>query len=72
MNDCVELIKERMCGNAVQKVPANPETFKMHNGKLLVFFDNLYQGNQFNTKIPWNAAEQTLHAKAEQNWLKLP
>ena len=59
-------------GKAGQKVPANPETFKMYNGKLLVFFNDLHQGKQFNTKVPWNGSEQTLHANAEQNWLKAP
>lgn len=57
-------------GNAGQKVPADPGTFKMHNGKLLVFFNNMYKRKKFNTKIPWNGAEQLLHAKARQNWLK--
>jgi hypothetical protein len=43
-------------GNAGQKVPANLDTFKMHNGKLLVFFNNMYKGKKSNTKIPWNGA----------------
>lgn len=53
------------------KVPANPKTFKLYNGKLLVFFNDLWKGKQFNTKIPWNANEQALYAKAEQNWKTL-
>ena len=55
-------------GKAGQKVPANPKTFKMYNGKLLVFFNDLHKGKQFNTKLPWNGDEQSLHANAERNW----
>ena len=53
------------------KVPANPETFKMYNGELLVFFNDLYEGNKFNTKVPWNEDESELYSKAQQNWAKL-
>ena len=53
------------------KVPANPQTFKLYNGKLLLFFDNLYQGKKFNTKVPWNQNERKLYKKASGNWRKL-
>ena len=53
------------------KVPANPDSFKLYNGELLVFFNDLYDGKQFNTKIPWNADERKLHSQAETNWKKL-
>lgn len=53
------------------KVPANADTFKMYNGELLVFFNDLYDGNKFNTKIPWNNNEKKLYAQAEKNWKKL-
>ncbi len=53
------------------KVPANADTFKMYNGELLVFFNDLYDGNKFNTKIPWNNNEKKLFVQAEKNWIKL-
>ena len=53
------------------KVPANPDTFKMYNGELLVFFNDLYEGNKFNTKIPWNENENDLFSKAQQNWINM-
>lgn len=53
------------------KVPANPETFKMYNGELLVFFNDLYEGNKFNTKVPWNEDENELYSKAQHNWVNL-
>lgn len=53
------------------KVPANPDTFKMYNGELLMFFNDLYNGNKFNTKIPWNKAEKALSIQAETNWKQL-
>ena len=53
------------------KVSANPETFKMYNGELLVFFNDMYEGNQFNTKVPWNQDESELYSKAQLNWVNL-
>lgn len=53
------------------KVPANPETFKFYNGELLLFFNDLWEGNQFNTKVPWNQDESKLFNQAEANWPKL-
>lgn len=50
------------------KVPANADTFKMYNGQLLVFFNDMYDGSKFNTKVPWNGAEKSLFSKAESNW----
>lgn len=53
------------------KVPSNPETFKLHNGKLYLFFNDYYQGSPFNTIVPWNADEMNHLAKAEENWVKM-
>ncbi len=53
------------------KVPANADTFKMYNGALLVFFNDLYKGTKFNTKVPWNNHEKKLFSQAEKNWSKL-
>ena len=53
------------------KVPANPDSFKLYNGELLVFFNDMYKGEKFNTKIPWNGDEKKLYSKAESNWKSL-
>jgi YHS domain-containing protein len=53
------------------KVPANADTFKLYNGELLMFFNDLNEGKKFNTKVPWNGNEKALHAKALTNWKTL-
>lgn len=50
------------------KVPSDPQTFKLYNGELLVFFNDLWDGQPFNTKVPWNQQEKDLYAQAEDNW----
>ena len=53
------------------KVPANADTFKLYNGELLVFFNDLNEGKKFNTKVPWNENEQAFYATANENWKTL-
>ena len=53
------------------KVPTNPETFKIYNGKLLLFFNDLYEGKPFNTIVPWNNDEANLAKAADQQWSSL-
>ena len=50
------------------KVPSDPKTFKLNNGKLYVFFNDYMQGEPFNTIIPWNAEEQKTKQLADANW----
>ena len=50
------------------KAPVNPETFKIYNGELLLFFDDLYEGKPVNTKILWNGDERHLYEQASQTW----
>lgn len=49
------------------KVAPDPKTFKLVDGKLYLF----YNGEMMNTIIPWNANEQNLKIKADQNWAKI-
>ena len=49
-----------------EKVEINPETFKIVNGKLYLFY-NKYLNNTLKT---WNKDETSLHAKADANWQK--
>ncbi|HAS40764.1 MAG TPA: YHS domain protein [Microscillaceae bacterium] len=51
-----------------QKVPVNPETFKIVDGKLYLFFNDMYQGKKMNTKVYWDKNENSNITKADSNW----
>lgn len=53
-------------GNKGEKVEIDPETFKILNGKLYLFFHPFYN----NTLTDWNKDEKNLKAKADTNWEK--
>jgi YHS domain-containing protein len=50
------------------RVPSDPRTFKIYNGGLLLFFNDLHEGTPVNTKVMWNANEQQLYADASGTW----
>ena len=54
-------------GESGEKVKVDPETFKIVEGKLYLFYN--FWGN--NTLVNWNKNEKTLRTKAEQNWKKI-
>jgi YHS domain-containing protein len=49
-----------------EKVEVDPETFKIVNGKLYLFYNKYFN----NTLKTWNKDETNLKAKAEANWIK--
>lgn len=49
------------------KVDINPETYKIVDGKLYLFYNKFFQ----NTKDDWNQDEENLMQKADQYWQKL-
>jgi YHS domain-containing protein len=51
-------------GESGEKVKIDPETFKIVDGHLYLFYN--FWGN--NTLEEWNKNEKSLKAKAEQNW----
>jgi YHS domain-containing protein len=51
-------------GATNDKVDIDPETFKIVNGKLYLFYHTLIN----NTLTKWNKAETTLKPKADKNW----
>ncbi len=53
-------------GSKGEKVEVDPETFKIVNGKLYLFYHTFFS----NTLTDWNAYENTLKAKADLNWTK--
>lgn len=54
-------------GESGEKVKIDPETFKILDGKLYLFYN--FWGN--NTLEEWNKNEKPLKSKADQNWKKL-
>ena len=54
-------------GETGEKVKVDPETFKILDGRLLLFYN--FRGN--NTLNDWNKNEKGLKVKADQNWKKI-
>jgi YHS domain-containing protein len=54
-------------GATGEKVSIDPETFKIINGKLYLFYNQFFN----NTLKDWNRDEVNLIAKAPVNWAKL-
>lgn len=50
-----------------EKVPVDPETFKVMNGKLYLFYNRFFN----NTLTKWNADEKNLLPKADSNWITI-
>lgn len=46
------------------KVEVDPETFKLKDGKLYLFYNKFFT----NTLTDWNKDEVKLHTQAEKNW----
>ena len=54
-------------GETGEKVKIDPETFKIIEGKLYLFYN--FWGN--NTLSDWNKEEQRLKTSADKNWTKI-
>lgn len=54
-------------GATGEKVEIDPETFKVLNGKLYLYYHSWTN----NTLVKWNKDEANLKAKAEKNWKNL-
>ncbi|MEQ8424699.1 MAG: YHS domain-containing (seleno)protein [Cyclobacteriaceae bacterium] len=54
-------------GATGEKVKVDPETFKVVDGALYLFYN--FWGN--NTLTDWNKDEKVLKSKADQNWKKI-
>ena len=53
-------------GSNGNKIEVNPETFKIVNGKLFLFYRSFFS----NTLNDWNKDENALEIKADANWSK--
>ncbi|MEO8255620.1 MAG: YHS domain-containing (seleno)protein [Flavobacterium sp.] len=54
-------------GSSGEKVEINPETFKIVDGKLYLFYNAYFS----NTLKSWNKEEANLKVKADANWTKI-
>jgi YHS domain-containing protein len=54
-------------GEAGEKVEVDPETFKISDGKLYLFYNAFFN----NTLPKWNKMEAALKSKADNNWKKI-
>lgn len=54
-------------GDHAEKVEVNPETFKIVDGKLYLFYNAFFN----NTLKSWNKDEKRLKASADANWKKI-
>jgi hypothetical protein len=54
-------------GATGEKVPVDPETFKIVNGKLFLFYNKFFN----NTLKSWNKDEKALYTRADTNWANL-
>jgi len=63
------------CATAVAtsnaKFPVDPETFQITDGKLYLFYNGPYKGQNFNGKEPWLKDEEALIKRANANWKTL-
>jgi YHS domain-containing protein len=50
-----------------EKVSVDPETFKIVDGKLYLFYNSFFN----NTLKSWNKDESNLKTKADANWIKI-
>lgn len=53
------------------KFPINPNTYKITNGKLYLFYNGPFNGGTFNALEPWNKDEKNLLKKSDGNWKTL-
>lgn len=54
-------------GSSGDKVEINPETFKIVDGKLYLFYNAFFN----NTLKSWNKDERNLKSKADTNWKRI-
>ena len=54
-------------GHSGEKVEIDPETYKVLNGKLYLFYHTFFS----NTLPDWNKDENALKTKADANWAKV-
>jgi YHS domain-containing protein len=54
-----------------KKVPVNPMTYKIIDGKLYLFFNGDFNGKPFNTLTEWNKNQDQLLSELPAKWSRL-
>lgn len=54
-----------------KKVPVDPRTFRIDDGKLYLFYNDFWEGMPFNTIVPWVNNEEAMEKMAATNWKTL-
>ncbi len=54
-----------------KKIPVDPETFRIDDGKLYLFYNDYWEGKPFNTIVPWINNEAKMEQMAVTNWEKI-
>ncbi|MGE5106991.1 MAG: YHS domain-containing (seleno)protein [Sphingobacteriales bacterium] len=54
-----------------KRVPVNPQTYKIIDGKLHLFFNGDFNGTPLNTLVEWNKNEDKLLTELPVKWAKL-
>jgi len=50
------------------KVQPNPETFRIQNGRLLLFFNGPFEGKIVDTSAMWDESPDSMLIEADSNW----
>lgn len=50
------------------KVPPNPKTFRIEDGRLLLFFNGPFEGKTVDTSVFWDKNTAAMRKKADTNW----
>ncbi|MEZ4220603.1 MAG: YHS domain-containing (seleno)protein [Polyangiaceae bacterium] len=51
-----------------QCAPTNPKTFRIQDGRLLLFFNDLWEGKPFDTSAKWDEDPKQMLVKADAAW----
>jgi YHS domain-containing protein len=54
-----------------KKVSVDPNTFRIDDGKLYLFYNDFWEGKPFNTIVPWLNNESEMEKMALTNWKTL-
>ncbi|MFT7032353.1 MAG: YHS domain-containing protein [Cyclobacteriaceae bacterium] len=54
-----------------EKVPVDPNTFRVDDGKLYLFYNDFWEGKPFNIIVFWIKNESEMEKVVNENWIKL-
>lgn len=54
-----------------QCVPTDPKTFRVQDGRLLLFFNDMWEGQMFDTSQKWDEDPKGMLTKADAVWAEV-